>query len=127
MIINLHSHAVRSRKFFYGPQETVGIAFVGTLAECKAWVKASESAIYYTSHNESGRWSLKIVTTNSLSPHARTKAAHKQMEQIPQISDEISAYYDSRRLTEEDVDHMAELHSEGRVYKRNASLLSSHE
>ena len=85
MIIDLHSHAVshavRSRKFFYGSQEKVGIAFVGTLAECKAWVKASDSAIYYTSHNESGRWSLKIVTTNSLSPHAREMAAHKQMEQ----------------------------------------------
>ena len=81
MIIDLHSHAVRSRKFFYGPQEKVGIAFVGTLAECKAWVAASDSATYYTSNNESGRWSLKIVTTNSLSPLARTEAAHKQMEQ----------------------------------------------
>ena len=127
MIINLHSHAVRSRKFFYGPKETVGIAFVGTLAECKAWVKASDSAIYYTSHNEAGRWSLKIVKTDSLSRHARTEAAHKQMEQIPQISDEISAYYDSRRLTEEDVDHMAEVYTEGRTYNRNASLRSTHE
>jgi len=122
MIINLHSHAVRSRKFFYGPQEKVGIAFVGTLAECKAWVKASDSAIYYTSHNESGRWSLKIVTTNSLSPHARTEAAHKQMEQV----DEIAQWYDSRRLTEEDVDHLAEIYSEGRVYNRNART-STHE
>jgi hypothetical protein len=125
MIINLHSHAVRSRKFFYGPQEKVGIAFVGTLAECKAWVKASDSAIYYTTNNESGRWSLKIVTTNSLSPHARTEAAHKQMEQTP-ISDEISQWYDSRRLTEADVDHLAEIYSEGRTYNRN-SLRSSHE
>jgi hypothetical protein len=123
MIINLPSHAVRSRQFFYCQQQKVGIAFVGTLAECKAWVKASDSAIYYTSHNESGRWSLKIVTTNSLSPHARTEAAHKQMEQTP-ISDEISQWYDSRRLTEEDVDHLAEIHSEGRVYNRNASLRS---
>ena len=81
MIINLHSHAVRSRKFFYGPKEKLGIAFVGTLAECKAWVKSSDSAIYYTTHNESGRWTLKIVTTNSLSPFAREQAAHKQMEQ----------------------------------------------
>jgi len=126
MIINLHSHAVRSRKFFYGPKETVGIAFVGTLAECKAWVKASESAIYYTTNNESGRWSLKIVTTNSLSPHARTEAAHKQMEQMPPISEEIAAFYDSRRLTEEDVDHLAELYSEGRTFNRNA-IRSSHE
>jgi len=82
MIIDLHSHAVRSRKFFYNSQpDQIGIAFVGTLAECKAWVKASNSAIYYTSYNEAGRWALKIVTTNSLSPHARTEAAHKQMEQ----------------------------------------------
>jgi hypothetical protein len=42
------------------------------------------------------------------------------------ISDEIAQWYDSRRLTEEDVDHMAELHSEGRTYNRN-SLRSSHE
>ena len=82
MIINLHSHAVRSRKFFYGSQpDRIDIAFVGTLAECKAWVKSSDSAIYYTTHNESGRWTLKIVTTNSLSPFAREQAAHKQMEQ----------------------------------------------
>jgi hypothetical protein len=81
MIIDLHSHAVRSRKFYYGSKDKLGIAFVGTLAECKAWVKASDASIYYTSNNESGRWSLKIVTTNSLSPHARTMAAHKQYEQ----------------------------------------------
>lgn len=42
------------------------------------------------------------------------------------ISDEISAFYDSRRLTEEDVDHMAEIYSEGRVYNRN-SIRSTHE
>ena len=35
------------------------------------------------------------------------------------ISDEVAAFYDSRRLTEEDVDHLAELYSEGRVYNRN--------
>lgn len=81
MIINLHSHAVRSRSFYFGSQDKVGIAFVGTLAECKAWVKASDSSTYYTSNNESGRWSLKIVTTNSLRPNARTMAAHKQYEQ----------------------------------------------
>jgi hypothetical protein len=126
MIINLHSHAVRSRKFFYGPQEKVGIAFVGTLAECKAWVAASNSAIYYTSQNEAGRWSLKIVKTDSLSRHARTEAAHKQMEQMPPISEEIAAFYDSRRLTEADVDHLAEIYSEGRTFNRN-SLRSSRE
>ena len=39
----------------------------------------------------------------------------------------IASIYDARRLTEADVDHMAELYSEGRVYNRNASLRSTHE
>ena len=34
------------------------------------------------------------------------------------LSAEIAAIYDSRRLTEEDVDHMAEITSEGRTYNR---------
>jgi hypothetical protein len=42
------------------------------------------------------------------------------------ISDEIAAFYDSRRLTEEDVDHLAEIYSEGRTYNRNART-STHE
>ena len=42
------------------------------------------------------------------------------------ISDEVAAFYDSRRLTEEDIDHMAEIFSEARVYNRNART-SSHE
>jgi ubiquinone biosynthesis protein UbiJ len=45
-------------------------------------------------------------------------------QQATPISEEIAAFYDSRRLTEEDVDHMAEIYSEGRVYNRNASLRS---
>ena len=40
------------------------------------------------------------------------------------LSAEIAAIYDSRRLTEEDVDHMAEITSEGRTYNRS---LPSHE
>jgi hypothetical protein len=43
------------------------------------------------------------------------------------ISDEIAQWYDERRLTEEDVDHLAEIYSEGRTYNRNASLRSTHE
>jgi len=39
----------------------------------------------------------------------------------------IASIYDARRLTEEDVDHLAELYSEGRTYNRNASLRSTHE
>ena len=42
------------------------------------------------------------------------------------ISDEVAAFFDSRRLTEEDVDHLAEIYSEGRVYNRNTRT-SSHE
>ena len=34
------------------------------------------------------------------------------------LSAEIAAIYDSRRLTEADVDHLAELTSEGRTYNR---------
>ena len=51
----------------------------------------------------------------------------KQAKPAKPISDEISQWYDSRRLTEEDIDHMAEIHSEGRTYNRNASLRSTHE
>ena len=40
------------------------------------------------------------------------------------LSAEIAAIYDSRRLTEEDVDHMAELDTESRTYSRS---LPSHE
>ena len=36
------------------------------------------------------------------------------------LSAEIAAIYDSRRLTEEDVDHMAELYSEGRSHNRQS-------
>ena len=34
------------------------------------------------------------------------------------LSAEIAAIYDSRRLTEEDVDHMAELDTEARTFNR---------
>ena len=49
----------------------------------------------------------------------------KQAKPAKPISDEISAFYDSRRLTEEDVDHLAEIYSEGRVFNRK--LRSTHE
>ena len=58
------------------------------------------------------------------------EASAKRIQQPAQpatpISDEVAAFYDSRRLTEEDVDHLAELYSEGRTYNRNART-SSHE
>jgi hypothetical protein len=51
---------------------------------------------------------------------------YKRQQQATPISDEISAFYDSRRLTEADVDHLAEIYSEGRTYNRNART-STHE
>lgn len=51
--------------------------------------------------------------------------ADQKLEATP-ISDEIAQWYDSRRLTEEDVDYLAEIYSEARTYNRN-SLRSSHE
>ena len=47
-------------------------------------------------------------------------------QQATPISDEISAFYDSCRLTEADVDHLAEIYSEGRTFNRNART-STHE
>ena len=36
------------------------------------------------------------------------------------LSAEIAAIYDSRRLTEEDIDHMAELDTEARTFNRQS-------
>jgi hypothetical protein len=61
---------------------------------------------------------------------AAAKRAQRKRElavKFSPISDEIAAFYDSRRLTEVDVDHMAEIYSEARTFNRNASLRSSHE
>ena len=58
---------------------------------------------------------------------ASAKRTKQPAQPATPISDEISAFYDSRRLTEEDIDHMAEIYSEGRTFNRNASLRSSHE
>ena len=75
VITTLPSHAVRSRRFFYGPSaDEIGIAFVGTLAECRKFIADDNAEIYHTRHNESGRWSLRIVTTNSLRPYAHQSA-----------------------------------------------------
>ena len=64
--------------------------------------------------------------------HAEREAAQARDEQrrseyarFAPLSAEIAAIYDSRRLTEEDIDHMAELTSEGRTYSR--SIPSTHE
>ena len=58
---------------------------------------------------------------------ARDEARRSEYARYAPLSAEIAAIYDSRRLTEEDVDHLAELYSEGRTYNRNASLRSTHE
>ena len=57
----------------------------------------------------------------------RTERKRELANRFAPISEEISAFYDSRRLTEEDVDHLAEIYSEGRTYNRNARTRSSHE
>jgi len=57
--------------------------------------------------------------------HAEREAAQARDEQrqaaysrFAPLSAELAEIYDSRRLTEEDIDHMAELTSEGRTYTR---------
>ena len=59
------------------------------------------------------------------SREASAKCSQQPAQPATPISDEVAAFYDSRRLTEEDVDHLAEIFSEGRVYSRK--LRSSHE
>ena len=58
--------------------------------------------------------------------HSEREAAQDRDEQRKEaytrfapLSAEIAAIYDSRRLTEADVDHMAEITSEGRTYNRS--------
>ena len=58
--------------------------------------------------------------TNSEREAAQARDDKRRLEHIrfAPLSAEIAAIYDSRRLTEEDVDHMAEITSEGRTYNR---------
>lgn len=44
------THTVRARHYFYGPKEIVKYHFSGSLAECKRFVKKSESETYYLAH-----------------------------------------------------------------------------
>ena len=48
----------------------------------------------------------------------RDEARRSEYTRFAPLSAELAEIYDSRRLTEEDVDHMAELTSEGRTYNR---------
>ena len=50
---------------------------------------------------------------------ARDDIRRLQHYRFASLSAELAEIYDSRRLTEEDVDHMAELTSEGRTYTRS--------
>ena len=50
---------------------------------------------------------------------ARDEARRQEYARYAPLSAELAAIYDSRRLTEADVDHMAELTSEGRTYTRS--------
>jgi hypothetical protein len=50
---------------------------------------------------------------------ARDDIRRLQHSRFADLSAELAEIYDSRRLTEEDVDHMAELTSEGRTYTRS--------
>ena len=56
---------------------------------------------------------------------ASAKRTKQPAQPATPISDEIAAFYDSRRLTEDDIDHMAEIYSEARIFSRK--LRSAHE
>jgi len=56
---------------------------------------------------------------------ARDDIRRLEHHRFAELSAELAAIYDSRRLTEADVDHMAEITSEGRTYSR--SIPSTHE
>lgn len=71
----LPSHAVRERRFFYDSvADDVRIAFVGTLAQCRKYIRTAEAGTYHLGHNESGRPALHVVRTASLSPWAMAQA-----------------------------------------------------
>jgi len=55
----------------------------------------------------------------------RDEARRQEYARYAPLSAELAEIYDSRRLTEADVDHMAEITSEGRTYTR--SIPSTHE
>ena len=50
---------------------------------------------------------------------ARDEVRRSEYTRFAPLSAELAAIYDSRRLTEEDVDHMAELDTESRNYSRS--------
>ena len=51
---------------------------------------------------------------------ARDEARRQEYARYAPLSAEIAEIYDSRRLTEEDIDHMAELDTESRTHNRQS-------
>lgn len=51
---------------------------------------------------------------------ARDEARRSEYTRFAPLSAELAEIYDSRRLTEEDVDHMAELDTEARNHNRQS-------
>jgi len=51
---------------------------------------------------------------------ARDDIRRLQHHRFSEISAELAEIYDSRRLTEEDIDHMAELDTEARNHNRQS-------
>ena len=50
---------------------------------------------------------------------ARDEARRQEYARYAPLSAEIAEIYDSRRLTEADIDHMAELDTESRTFNRS--------
>ena len=51
---------------------------------------------------------------------ARDEQRRQEYTRFAPLSAELAAVYDSRRLTEADVDHLAELDTESRTYNRQS-------
>ena len=51
---------------------------------------------------------------------ARDEARRSEYTRYAPLSAELAAIYDSRRLTEADIDHMAELDTEARTHNRQS-------
>lgn len=51
---------------------------------------------------------------------ARDEARRQEYARYAPLSAEIAEIYDSRRLTESDVDHLAELDTESRTFNRQS-------
>jgi len=51
---------------------------------------------------------------------ARDEQRRSEYARFAPLSAEIAAIYDSRRLTEADIDHMAELDTEARTFNRQS-------